>query len=123
MSSVAFDPEHYVTLAEELSSRVGDEAALRAAVSRAYYGCFMMAVMVTKTAKCRDFHRVVRQDLERMNERQLASWLNSMQHLRDVADYQPVPSNSGDRDWERNCRQTLAWGRKALPMLKRLLGI
>lgn len=43
MHSPEFDWAKYLTLAEELAKRHGDEAAQRAAISRAYYAIFCYA--------------------------------------------------------------------------------
>jgi hypothetical protein len=40
---MAFDWNNYLTLAEELATRPGDEAAKRTAISRAYYCVFNLA--------------------------------------------------------------------------------
>ncbi len=121
MTGTQFDPEQFFRLAEELGLRDDDEAALRAAVGRAYYACVLLAAQVTGTGWKTGFHSQLARDLEEMDHRSLASYMGVMRNLRDTADYSLVPENHRERDWERNWLEVQRNAQKALPRLKAIL--
>jgi uncharacterized protein (UPF0332 family) len=96
-----FEWDAFLTLAEELASRPGDEAAARSAISRAYYAAFHagraylrqvnMTIDVSGTA-----HRQVRQALLASN-REVSQNLARLHELRKEADYDNPSSFDVDR--------------------------
>lgn len=46
---MAFDPQKFLELARDLAERANDQAALRSAISRAYYAAFLSARAVAET--------------------------------------------------------------------------
>jgi hypothetical protein len=121
MSSIGFDTAGFLRVARELATRDGDEAALRTAVGRAYYACFLLALRVTGTLRQRDFHEQVLKDLGQLGHPQLASQLGSLRRLREVADYQPAPRHRADGDWNKNWRLVDRWAEHLISSLETLL--
>ena len=101
MSEVPFDLMRFVTLADELASGTNDEARLRTAISRLYYGVFLLARQRAGIDERRFVHERVRTALSSTNSR-LAASLGVVGRLRDVADYEELPGNLHERDWSRN---------------------
>jgi uncharacterized protein (UPF0332 family) len=92
---MVFDWAEYLTLAEELAMRHDDEAALRSAVSRAYYAAFCQArnrlrqegVDIPKTGAA---HRVVWSTYRGATEalrRQIGNAGDRLRRSRNKADY------------------------------------
>lgn len=83
-----FHPRRFLDLAEGLLTR-HDEASLRSAVSRAYYGVFLEARdLLGMTHLGSQVHGEAQQMLKRRGLLQLAHRLDSLRKLRNVADYQ-----------------------------------
>lgn len=97
------DPREFIRLARELGART-DEASLRAAVGRAYYGLFLLArekLGLSTTSK--DVHGEVTMKLRALHGYwKAADHLKILRQLRNVADYQPMPDKAKDRDWVQN---------------------
>lgn len=96
-----FEPLDFLRLADTLATPDANEAALRTAIGRAYYAMFLLARQKTSVQGRRSAHTRVREAISPTNQR-LASLLGGMSEYRDVADYEPVPSNPQFRNWRRN---------------------
>lgn len=90
---LAFDPATYVALAQELHGQATqDGATLRAGISRAYYGAFLMARNhYGMDSSGKDGHKRVRERYE-TNHRNpaclsVADALATLKKLREQADY------------------------------------
>lgn len=83
-----FHPTQFVQLAESLVAQQ-DEASLRSAVSRAYYGVFLEArerLQLTSTSA--SVHAETQRLLKRRGLPRLALALDSLRKLRNLSDYQ-----------------------------------
>lgn len=115
MTESHFVPEDFLKIADLIAS--GDEAALRTAVGRVYYAAFLVAREVTGVSTRRNVHDQIARTLNEMGEAGLASQLGTLRHLREVADYELVPREPANRDWQRNWQQAR---RNAIRVLSRL---
>ena len=99
-----FDPLDFLDLARELGARTQDEASLRTAVGRAYYALFIIARDKLGFAmKRKAVHTLVTKELKRRRGyRSTADQLAALKRLRHTADYQMLPDNPSDRDWQNN---------------------
>lgn len=92
-AAVAFDPATYVDLARELHGQANqDGAALRAGISRAYYGAFLMARNhYGLDSSGMDGHKRVKERYEANHRnpacQSVASALVKLKQLRQQADY------------------------------------
>lgn len=89
-----FNPREWLQLAESLAERA-DEASLRTAVNRMYYGAFLRNRMsleanelLTPSGDAKD-HRLVARTLNQRRRPRAGSALNSLYRLRERADYEP----------------------------------
>ncbi len=98
-----FDWRQYLNVARFLQGGAGGavdvEAALRSAVSRAYYAAFCHARNYARdhqrfapTGSPRD-HSLVRVHLRGQHEYQLAAWLNMLRQWRNGCDYDDTVQN------------------------------
>ena len=97
---MAFDPTDWIKLADELAER-GEEASIRAAIGRNYYGAFLKSLLSLEyEGKIRprgdrsDHREVVR--LLSVARGRAAIALNTLARLREVADYRVNPSVTRD---------------------------
>ena len=99
-----FDPLDFLDLARELGNRNQDEASLRTAVGRTYYALFIVARdKLGFTAKKRAVHTLVTKELKkRKGYRSTADQFAALKRLRHTADYQMIPYDPADRDWQNN---------------------
>ena len=115
------DPLEFLKLARELGGR-SDEAALRAAVGRAYYALFLLArerLGIPLTIPNVHSH------VARVLRGQPGCWkaagdLRALRALRNVADYQLMPSDPDDRDWSENWASAERIVRRVIPKLQTL---
>ncbi len=115
------DPLAFLELAQELG-KSSEETALRAAVGRAYYALFLLArdrLGIPLTTS--DVHSHV----ARVLRGQPGCWkaagdLRVLRALRNVADYQLMPDDPDDRDWEKNWASAERIVRRVLPKLQEL---
>ena len=115
------DPLEFLGLARELGGR-SEEAALRAAVGRAYYALFLLArekLGIPLTTA--DVHSHVARVLRgQPGFWKVASDLRVLRALRNVADYQLMPDDPDDRDWSENWARAHRIVRRVLPKLQAL---
>lgn len=118
-----FDWADYLTLADELASRTGDEAAERTAVNRAYYAAFGVArrhlirsgvaiprIGAAHTHVWTSFH-----DTPDLTQRRIANLGRRLLRRRRRADYDdPYPALSADAPL------AVAWARRVLTDLAAL---
>ena len=99
-----FDPLDFLDLARELGNRNQDEASLRTAVGRAYYVLFIIARdKLGFATKKRAVHTLVTKELKkRKGYRSTADQFAALKRLRHTADYQIIPYDPADRDWQNN---------------------
>jgi len=97
---VSFDPLDFVQLGRQLGSRVSDEASIRTAISRAYYGVFLLARERTGTRSRSKVHERVEKKVGVKIGTRAAHQFNSFRVLRCQADYDLSPSMTA-RHWQR----------------------
>lgn len=116
----SFDPQDIVTLAYMLGSGT-DEASYRSAVSRAYYGVFLIARehLRVRAKRGENIHGKVVQEL-RMRDNTIGNQLDKMRKLRNQADYDIGPSDSGVGLWAQRWRQVEPILRSLPSRVKRL---
>lgn len=102
-----FDPREFLALAARIADR-DDEAALRTAVGRAYYALFLIAREYGHVGGRHDVHARVLEEVRQRKGRQTADQLKMLKQLRVVADYQLLPLNKADRDWQVNGQRARA---------------
>jgi hypothetical protein len=104
----SFDPLDFLGLARELGNRNQDEASLRTAVGRAYYALFIIARdKLGFATKKRAVHTLVTKELKkRKGYRSTADQFAALKRLRHAADYQMLPYDPADRDWQNNWSRT-----------------
>lgn len=98
--SAPFDPEEYFRFAREIAATSQSEAALRSAVSRAYYAVFLLArerMDVRVTARA---HESVIRRLAEDGHVFLASLLGTIRSFRELADYSLAPDRPDHQSWE-----------------------
>lgn len=115
----AFDPLAYLRLAEELAAGTADEARLRSAVGRTYYALFLLAREKTGIREASAAHRRVIQAVRaRQGFRTAGDQLDSLRWLRTVADYQLLPVNPADQQWNVNWSRAQLLAARLLPKLQ-----
>lgn len=96
----AFDPDEVLALAQHLMTR-RDEASHRGAVSRAYYGVFLLArelagIRIKRAA----VHRLTQEHYRRIGEEEIAEKLEVLRDVRNAADYDvehPLSRHAAER--------------------------
>ena len=97
----SFLPREFHTLALWLVEQRTDEASLRAAISRVYYACHLLAKhSLMEKRKWMpsgrgDDHSGVIRELRRGKTTGLGNYLDSLRTLREHADYHVDPTNPG----------------------------
>lgn len=82
-----FPSEEFLSLGDELSQR-DDQASVRTAISRAYYGVFLLARSVASIqSKHSDVHRSTQAYFYGNGAYPIADVLKAMRKLRNEADY------------------------------------
>lgn len=98
-----FNPHEFAQLAVELAESTPNESRLRTAVSRMYYAVLWVARERTGTRARARIHEETYRALRRVEKWRAASeQFNTLRHLRTAADYDPVPDNPLERDWQFN---------------------
>jgi hypothetical protein len=111
---IPFDPLDFLRLADALMRSGDDEARSRSAISRVYYGLFLVARDRMGITDHRGVHEIVIAELALHGHSGLAGKLGQIRRLREVADYQRIPVDPLDRDWAKNWRYTRGVGIRAL---------
>jgi len=96
-----FDPMDFLSLARTLGSGNADEAQLRTAVGRAYYALFLVARDRLGVTTTQQVHGTVIQALTRRRKR-LGDQMFALFRLRQIADYEMLPQNAHEQNWEHN---------------------
>ena len=121
---MAFDWSQYLVLAEALAEQPGNEAALRSAVSRAYYAAFCLArahllntheSFGSRPRRPRLSHRTVWLTYQRDVDRRIGQDGNRLRELRNLVDYEDVVSDLDDA-----VRSALSTSRRILASLDEL---
>ena len=121
---MAFDWSQYLVLAEELAEQPGNEAALRSAVSRAYYAAFCLArehllhtteLFGSRSRRPRLSHRTVWLTYQRDVDRRIGMDGNRLRELRNLVDYEDVVPNL-----DNAVRSALSTSRRILASLDEL---
>ena len=89
-----FDPVDFLKIADELALRP-DEASHRTAISRAYYGAFLLTrerllLIIPALVKYRlspEIHRALVVELRRRGRRDIADRLRELRRMRNISDY------------------------------------
>ena len=86
-----------IALAEELATQIESEAALRAAVTRYYYGTLWLVreLLITQRRR-RNAHAQAADELGRRTRATFRRHYEELQRLRAAADYDP-----GEGQWDR----------------------
>ena len=83
---MAFDPLDFLQLGRQLGSRVSDEASIRTAISRAYYGVFLLARERTGIWGRTKVHDKVEKEIRKSVGTAAADQFNAFRELRCQAD-------------------------------------
>lgn len=98
-----FKPSEFLLLAKELGCQSTDEARLRSAVGRAYYSVFLIAREKAGVPNKRNVHSRTHAALKKMPGcRTAGDMLSKLSRLREVADYELLPTDPLHRDWIQN---------------------
>ncbi len=101
-----FKPHEFAQLAVQLAESTTSESRLRTAVSRIYYAVLWVARERTGTRARAGIHEETYRALRRVERwRATSDQFNKLRHLRTAADYEPVPDNPLERDWQWNWTQ------------------
>ena len=118
---MVFDPIQFLQLAQNLANPATDEAKLRTAVGRAYYTAFLVARDKARITRRRAVHMKTSIALKKMHGyRTLGDKLQKLSRLRGVADYQLIPLDPAERDWEVNWSSASALASDIIPKLQAL---
>lgn len=121
---MVFDWSQYLVLAEALATQPDNEAALRSAVSRAYYAAFCSAreyllntnmLFGRRPRRPRLSHRAVWHTYQRDVDRRIGMDGNRLRELRNLVDYEDVVP-----DLENAVRSALSTSRRILASLDEL---
>ena len=121
---MTFDWSQYLVLAEALATQPDNEAALRSAVSRAYYAAFCLArehllnthiPYRSRPHRPRLSHRAVWRTYQRDVDRRIAMDGNRLRELRNLVDYEDVV-----HDLDSAVRSALSMSRRILASLDEL---
>ncbi len=98
-----FNPHEFAQLAVELAESTTNESRLRTAVSRIYYAVLWVARERTGTRARARIHEETYRALRHVEGwRATSEQLNKLRRLRNAADYEPVPDNPLERNWQYN---------------------
>lgn len=118
--AVSFDPETFLDVAAFNAADTEDEARLRTAVGRAYYGSFLAAReklgVRTHTGRV---HREVIGSLKRRDPA-AGNQLDKLEELRGLADYQLAVRDQAQQDWRRNWEMARQYAQHILNRIRRL---
>ena len=121
---MVFDWSQYLVLAEELAEQKDNEAALRSAVSRAYYAAFCLArehllntnmLFRSRLHRPRLSHQTVWLTYSRNVDRRIGMDGNRLRELRNLVDYEDVVPNL-----DNAVRSALSMSRRILASLDKL---
>ena len=121
---MTFDWSQYLVLAEALATQPDNEAALRSAVSRAYYAAFCSAreyllstnmLFGRRPRRTRLSPRAVWRTYQRDVDRRIAMDGNRLRELRNLVDYEDVV-----HDLDNAVRSALSMSRRILASLDEL---
>lgn len=121
---MVFDWSQYLALAEELAEQKDNEAALRSAVSRAYYAAFCLArehllntnmLFRSRPRRPRLSHQTVWLTYRRDVDRRIGIDGNRLRELRNLVDYEDVVPNL-----DNAVRSALSTSRRILASLHEL---
>ncbi len=115
-----FDPLEFWNVAQELAA-AGGESRLRAALGRAYYALFLLARERTGAYPAttrQSAHALVISAVSTHKGFTVANDLNQLKKLRIIADYQLVPTKTGEQDWARNWARAQWLVGRLLPSLQ-----
>ena len=114
-----FDPARFLAVANDLACQPPDEGRLRTAVGRAYYSVFLLAREKTGVPNKRNVHSRTHAALKRTSGcRTAGDMLARLNRLREVADYQPLPTDPVDRDWIKNWSNAQQLANQILPKVQ-----
>lgn len=117
MPTQVFDPERFLEVAERMAAPT-DEANGRTAISRAYYGAFLlardMADIKDMTARA---HAETRRHYAECGEKEVAEDLQSLRTARNLADYR-----TDLRVTHLVCDEAVKTSRRVRSALKRIAG-
>ena len=112
----SFEPRELFEIALQHGHSGASEAHLRTAINRAYYATFWLARGKTYIQDREQVHTKVIGALKKIPEfRQAWRQLESLYHLRLLADYHSVPENPLDGDWERNWSKARSFAEYLIP--------
>ncbi len=114
-----FDPAQFLRVAAVLASAEANEAMLRTAVGRAYYAVFLVARDRLGVVTSEKVHSEVIRLLTR-RDRKLGSQMFFLLNLRLAADYQLLPEQESQRDWQINWRRARDTATFLLPKIERI---
>lgn len=117
MLEKAFNAEHVLSVAESLAAQEG-EAHQRSAISRAYYGAFLLArdIAHIEDETARAHARTWRHYID-MGEKHLARDLSQLRDARNTADYDTDINMS-----KEECRHAMQASRRVHAALQRVVG-
>ena len=121
---MAFDWHEFLVFAEELENTSKDEAALRSAVSRAYYAAFNQAERFLRQREIEirnteNSHEAVWNAFERHKDRTWKAVYNSgdaLKRKRVLADYR-----EGDQNWSEEVKHSIKYAKNIEYYLKQLI--
>ena len=113
-----FKPLEFLDLANRLGVPMAGEADMRTAVGRTYYAVFLTARDKTGVITTQGTHREVNRRVKRQLGGGIGSQLKSLERLRNVADYEMLPVDPGDRNWETNLGRARAIAGYILPKIQ-----
>ena len=117
--AVPFDPAQKLRVAAVLAAPDANDAMLRTAVGRAYYGVFLVARDRLGVVTSEKVHSEVIRLLTR-RDRKLGNQMFFLLNLRLAADYQMTPDRESQRDWQVNWRRAQDIALFLLPKIERI---
>ncbi len=116
-----FDPKGYVKVANDLGTAYTDEANLRVAVGRIYYGVFLLLRSEVNVAVgSQGQHKAVKDRIARKNLA-IGSKYGSLYDLRIEADYYcDNPKDPANGDWSINWSQASSYATEILTFFNKL---
>ena len=117
---MSFDPNDFLRVADGLAQGSDDEASLRTAVGRAYYGVFLQArERLGIHGQRRRVHGIVIGRL-RSADPAAGNQLDKLEALRGAADYDLVVQDPLHQNWQSNWRDASNYARHIARRLARL---